>query len=219
MRHKNVKYLNHTNGHLVSKFFPTCTGYVCAPYLHNHESIDLKDTWGSSKNIDSMFFATATFSNDSKPYFLDSSNHYLLAKFNDEKKMTKEIAKYRQDKISFVFSIDDDLFERDVEGKMNFISIYYLEYNESEEDFREIASVVAKREKAAKAGIGHMDLFCTNPPKFTFPYSRNIVVLEVASEKSHQSVNKYCERTRRDVNRKGLTMTSLMSLSILEKLK
>ena len=44
-------------------------------------------------------------------------------------------------------------------------------------------------------------------------------MIEVASEKSHQSIKKYCEQTRRDVNRKGLTMTNLMSLSILESLK
>ncbi|KER05492.1 hypothetical protein AAA799E16_01866, partial [Marine Group I thaumarchaeote SCGC AAA799-E16] len=33
------------------------------------------------------------------------------------------------------------------------------------------------------------------------------------------SVKKYCEQTRRDANRKGLSMTNLMSLSILEQLK
>ncbi|NIU01823.1 MAG: hypothetical protein GWN01_13215, partial [Nitrosopumilaceae archaeon] len=75
---------------------------------------------------------------------------------------------------------------------MNFISIYYLEYNESEDDFGEIANILAKRDKVGRAGIGHMNIFCKVPPKFTFPYSRNIVVLEVSSEKSHQSVNKYC---------------------------
>jgi hypothetical protein len=64
-----------------------------------------------------------------------------------------------------------------------------------------------------------MNTFCLNPLKFTFPYSENIVVIEVASEKSHQSVKKYCDQTRRDINRKGMTMTNLMSLSILEKLK
>ena len=42
-------------------------GYVCAPYLHNHESIELKDLWTNSRNIESMFFVTATFSEDSKP--------------------------------------------------------------------------------------------------------------------------------------------------------
>ncbi|NIP62867.1 MAG: hypothetical protein GWN01_03900 [Nitrosopumilaceae archaeon] len=195
------------------------TGYVCAPYLHNHESINLKEEWTNSKNIENMYFATATFSNDSKPYFLESSNHYLLAKFNDDQTIHSKIKNHLQDKISFIFNIENDLFQREVWGKMNFISIYYLEYNESEEDFGEIASILAKRDKVGRAGIGNMNIYCKIPPKFTFPYSGNIVVLEVSSEKSHQSVNKYCEATRKDVSRKGLTMTSLMSLSILEKLK
>jgi len=64
-----------------------------------------------------------------------------------------------------------------------------------------------------------MNTYCTNPSKFSFPYSENIVLIEVNSEKSHQSVKKYCDQTRRDVNRKGLKMTSLMSFSVLEQLK
>ena len=61
----------------------TTGGYVCAPYLHDHDSIELKDSWVTSKNIESLYFVTATFSEDSKPYFLTSSNHYILAKFKD----------------------------------------------------------------------------------------------------------------------------------------
>ncbi len=64
----------------------TSGGYVCAPYLHDHDSIELKDNWVSSKNIESLYFVTATFSEDSKPYFLTSSNHYILAKFKDAEK-------------------------------------------------------------------------------------------------------------------------------------
>ena len=75
------------------------------------------------------------------------------------------------------------------------------------------------KEKIEKAGFGNMNTFCLSPSKFTFPYSEHIVVIEVASEKSHQSVKKYCEQTRRDVNRKGMTMTNLMSLSLLDQLK
>src|SRR3990172_6970965 len=171
-------------------------GYVCAPYLHNHNSVELKDSWSHSRNIEDMFFVTATFSSDSKPYFPSSANHYILAKFKDRTKIEKE-----------------------GEGKTNLISVYYLDYSDSEEDIVEIANVVAKRDKVAKAGIGRMDLYCNEKPKFTFPYNDHIVVLEVSSEKGHQSDNKYCERTRRDVGRKGITMTNLVSLSVLEKLK
>ena len=194
-------------------------GYVCAPYMHNHDSIELKDSWSHSKNIEDMYFVTATFSSESKPYFTDCANHYLLAKFKDNKKTMKDLSKYHFDKASFVFSLDDDLFEREVDGSMNFVSVYYLEYGDSVDDFSEVAGVVAKRDKVGKAGLGHMDVYSNEPPKFTFPFSGNIVVLEVSSEKSHQSVNQYCEKTRRDVSRKGITMTNLVGLSVLEKLK
>ena len=194
-------------------------GYACTSYLHDHNSIELKEAWENSKNVKDMFFVTATFSNGSKPYFSNSSNHYLLAKFKNNQKVLEDINKNQQYNTSFIFNIEEDLFERETNGKMNFVSVYYLEYGDSEEDYREVANVLSKREKVGKAGIGNMDLCSSNPPKFTFPYSDNIVVLEVSSEKSHQSVNKYCEKTRRTVNRKGITMSLLMSLSILEKLK
>ena len=187
--------------------------------MHDHDSIELKETWSHSRNIEDMYFVTATFSYDSKPYFSSSTNHYILARFKDDKKIEKEIEKFKQDKTSFVFSMNDDLFQREANGKMNFVSVYYLEYGDTHEDFSEVANVVAKRDKVGRAGIGRMDTYSKESPKFTFPYNDHIVVLEVSSEKSHQSVNKYCERTRRDVSRKGITMTNLVSLSVLEKLK
>ncbi len=148
---------------------PQASGYVCAPYLHDHDSIELKEGWTHSRNIDDMYFVTATFSYETKPYFASCANHYLLAKFKDSKKILKEFEKYHQEKPSFVFSMNDDLFERDAEGPTNFVSVYYLEYGETLEDFTEVASVLAKREKVGCAGIGHMDMFSDEPPKFTFP--------------------------------------------------
>ena len=195
------------------------SGYVCAPYLHNHDSVELKESWLASKNIEKLFFVTGTFSSDSKPYFSDSTNHYLLAKFKDNDHVAKDLSKHNQEKTSFVFNIKDDLFQREVQGETNFVSVYYLEYGEDGDDLHEIANLLLKRDKIERAGFGNMSTYCLTPSKFTFPYSEQIVVIEVASEKSHQSVKKYCEQTRRDVNRKGLTMTNLMSLSILDELK
>jgi len=195
------------------------SGYVCAPYLHNRDSLELKESWSSSKNIEKLFFVTGTFSSDSQPYFSTSANHYLLAKFKDSSIIEKELSNHVQEKTSFVFNIHDDLFEREVLGDINFISIYYLEYDEGEEDLREIAGILLKREKIEIAGLGKMTTTCSVPSKFTFPYSENIVVIEVASEKSHQSVKKYCDQTQRDVTRKGFTLSNLLSLSILDQLK
>jgi len=203
----------------MSKLSLSYSGYVCAPYLHTHESVELKETWTKSKNIESLFFVTGTFSSESKPYFSDSTNHYLLAKFKDSEKISADLTKHNQEKTSFVFNIKDDLFQREIQGKTNFVSVYYLEYGEDDEDLQEIANLLIKRDKIEKAGLGNMNTFCLNSSKFTFPYSENIVVIEVASEKSHQSLQKYCEQTRRDVNRKGLTMTNLLSLSLLDQLK
>ncbi|WP_428326598.1 hypothetical protein [Nitrosopumilus sp.] len=194
------------------------SGYVCAPYLHNHESIELKELWTTSKNIEKLYFVTGTFSSDSKPYFADSTNHYILAKFRDSEKITNDLVKHNQEKTSFVFNVKDDLFHHEVQGNVNFVSVYYMEYGE-DEDISEIAQLLVKKDQIGTAGIGNMETFCSNPSKFTFPYSESIVVIEVASEKSHQSVKKYCDQTRRDANRKGLTLTNLMSLSILEQLK
>ena len=203
----------------MSKLSLSYSGYVCAPYLHTHESVELKETWTKSKNIESLFFVTGTFSSESKPYFSDSTNHYLLAKFKDSEKISADLTKHNQEKTSFVFNIKDELFQREIQGKTNFISVYYMEYGDDDEDLQEVAHLFLKRTKIDKAGFGNMTTYCLTPPKFIFPYSENIIVLEVASEKSHQSVKKYCDQTRRDINRKGMTMTNLLSLSILDQLK
>ena len=194
-------------------------GYICAPYLHDHSSIELKDTWEKSKDVDDMYFVTATFSEECGAYFPSRSNHYILAKFKNAVKMMKEIEKYKQDKVTFVFTMDGELFQRDIDGKLNFVSVYYLDYGQSDDDVKDIASIIAKREKVRRAGLVHLDLAANEIPKFTFPYDKNLVVLEVSSDKSHQSDNKYCEKSRHDVSRKGITMTNLVSLSVLDKLK
>ena len=197
----------------------TLGGFVCSPYLHDHNSIELKDNWASSKNIQSLYFVTATFSEDSKPYFLTSSNHYILAKFKDPEKITKEILSQNADKPSFLFKIDDPIFDRLLPEKTNFVSIYYLEYGDSKSDLRDISVNIARREKVHRAGFGDMRLLSKESPKFAFPYSDHLVMLEISSDKSHQSDNKYCEQTRRDICRKGIVMNNFVSLSILETMK
>ena len=197
----------------------TLGGYVCAPYLHDHDSIELKDKWVSSKNIESLYFVTATFSEDSKPYFSNSSNHYIFAKFTNPEKISKDIISQNTDKPFFLFKIDDSIFERPLTEKTNFISIYYLEYGDSNSDLRDVSADVARREKVYRAGFGNLKLLTKESPKFAFPYSDHIVILELSSDKSHQSDNKYCEQTRRDICRKGIVMNNLVSLSILETMK
>ena len=194
------------------------SGYVCVPYQHDKFSIDVKDMWNSSRNIDYIYFVTATFSDECKPYFPFSTNHYLLAKFHDEEKLMKDAGKFTNSKPSFVFAIDNKLFERNLESEQNFVSTYYLEYHDPGA-ISDIANTIVKKDKIRQAGFAHVNLFCNDKPKFTFPYTEKLVVLELSDDRSPQSINKYCEKTRQDISRKGVVMNNFVSLSLLEKLK
>ena len=194
-------------------------GYVCAPYLHDENSIQLKETLLKSSHIDDMYFVTATFSEDGRAFFPSYTNTYLLARFNDQKTIIKQVEKYKQDKSTFVFNKDGEFFQRDVDGKLNLVSVYYLEYGKSNEDITEVATIVGKRNKVRRAETGSLEHSSTKESKFTFPYEQNLVVLEIASGDSHQCDNKYCEKTRREVARKGIKITNLVSLSVLDKIK
>jgi hypothetical protein len=195
------------------------SGYVCVPYLHSKEFSDLKKSWMASSNIEAMYFVTGTFSSESKLYFSSASSQYILAKFKDNQQIINKLDTCSQEKTSFIFNIRDEFFQREVNNETNFVTIYYLEYIESMEDLQQIANLLLKKEKIRIGGIGFMNIIDAVSPKFTFPYAENILIVEVASEKSHQSVKKYCEQTKRDANRKGLTITNLLNLSILEKIK
>jgi len=197
---------------------PKKSGYVCVPYQHDKFSIDVKDMWTSSRNVKSIYFVTATFSDECKPYFPFSTNHYLLAKFDDEEKLVKDAAKFTNSKPAFVFTVDDEIFERDFDKEQKFISAYYLEYNDSEA-ISDIAKIIVKKDKIRQAGFAHLNLFCSDKPKFVFPHTDKIVIIEVSDERSPQSINQYCEKTRQNISRKGVVMYNFVSLSLLEKLK
>ena len=197
---------------------PKKSGYVCVPYQHDKFSIDVKDMWISSRNVKSIYFVTATFSDECKPYFPFSTNHYLLAKFDDEEKLVKDAAKFTNSKPTFVFTVDNELFERDFDNEQSFISTYYLEYNDSEA-IADVAKIIVKKDKIRQAGFAHLNLFCSEKPKFVFPHTEKIVVIEVSDDRSPQSINQYCEKTRQNISRKGVVMNNFVSLSLLEKLK
>ena len=197
---------------------PKKSGYICVPYQHDKFSIDVKDMWISSRNIKSIYFVTATFSDECKPYFPLLTNHYLLAKFTDEEKLVKDAAKFTNSKPTFVFTVDNELFERDFDKEQSFISTYYLEYNDSDA-IADVAKIIVKKDKIRKAGFAHLSLFCSEKPKFVFPHTEKIVIIEVSDDRSPQSINQYCEKTRQNISRKGVVMNNFVSLSLLEKLK
>lgn len=194
-------------------------GYVFAPFLHNADSTKLKEVLEKSNVIDAMYFVTASFSEDGSAYFPSRANTYLLARFQDPQSTMIDIEKYKQDKPTFVFAKNDEFFERLSDEKLNLVSVYYLDYGHSDNDLSTLALIVAKRSRVKRVEWGHLYLASTEMPKFTFPYSDNLVVMEVSSDNTHQSDNKYCEKTRKEVARKGIQLTNLLNLSVIEKIK
>ena len=106
----------------------------------------------------------------------------------------------------------------DSESPATFVSAYYLEYDVTEEDVSNVASVVVKRDRICTASMCSMNVLSPIPQKFDFPYS-DMVVLEISAEQSHKKVNKYCEKTRRNAQYCGIAMNNMAAFSILERLK
>jgi hypothetical protein len=192
------------------------SGYVCTP--HGKHSPSLIEAWKKSPNIVDMYFVTATFSDESMPYFPNRANNYVLASFSNMKSVLEDISKGGMDRLAFTFSLNSPLFER-MGDKLNYVSLYFTKYSSGDPAIGDLANVIARRDRVVKASLAEMQLLAAEQPKFAFPYSKNLVILEVDGAETHQTDQKYCERTRRDVARKGILLNNLVSFSILEKLK
>lgn len=191
-------------------------GYVCTP--HNKQSAPLIERWKKEDNLLDIYFVAATFSTESTPYFPNKANTYILASFRDMQEILDDIRSSDMDRLSFMFSYSGPLFERAVD-KLNYVSLYFTKYTNGDSELGDLANTIARRDRVTKASLAEMELFAQEQPRFTFPYSKNLVILEVEGDKTHQTDYKYCERTRRDVARKGISLNNLVSFSVLEKLK
>jgi hypothetical protein len=192
------------------------TGYVCTP--HGKQTVSLLDAWKNTKNIVDIYFAAATFSEESLAYFPNKANNYVLASFTAMDSVLEDIRNSSVDRLAFMFSLNTPLFER-IGDKLNYVSLYFTKYSSGDAAIGELAHVIAKRDRVRKASLAEMQLLAAERPRFAFPYSKNVVILEVEGFETHQTDQKYCERTRRDVARRGILLNNLVSFSILEKLK
>ena len=191
-------------------------GYLCIP--HDKQSGSLLENWKKNDNIVDIYFVTATFSEESTPYFPNKANHYILASFTGIISIVDDIKNHKIDRLSLMFSFSNPFFER-TGDKLNYVSLYFTKYTNGDAEISELANAIARREKVKKASLAQMKLLASEQPKFTFPYSKNLLILEVEGKKTHQTDQKYCERTKRDVARMGVSLNNLVSFSILEKLK
>lgn len=174
--------------------------------------------WKNSDVVKDLYFATATFAFESKPYFPNNSNQYILVKYVGLDKMVGGISKYKSPSSSlFLFNNQTELFEKYHE-KVSYVSIYYTRYDHDHHELRDIAGILARKDMVVSANLGNLKFINNKKSPFIFPHADNIIILEVQGKKSHQSDQNYCEKTRRDVARKGIALINLVSFSILEKL-
>ncbi|HZB00466.1 MAG TPA: hypothetical protein VE308_05540, partial [Nitrososphaera sp.] len=85
-------------------------GFLCIP--HDKQSGSLLENWKKSDNLVDIYFVTATFSEESTPYFPNKANHYILASFIDVTGMLDDIKNHKMDRLSLIFSFSNPLFER-----------------------------------------------------------------------------------------------------------
>lgn len=166
-----------------------------------------------------MYFVTATFTDETMLYFPQRANHYLLIPDlgTQDKENTMGIIS-TSDRHVFEFKIKTTLFER-LCDRLNYVSIYFMRYSYGQKELIELATSVARRDRVTKAALAEMTVSSSMKPRFSFPYSRNLLILEVDGGCTHQSDQRYCERTRRDAIRKGMSLSNLFSFSVLEELK
>ena len=96
---------------------------------------------------------------------------------------------------------------------------HYTRYDQDNHELRDIAGILARRDMVVSANLGNLKFMNNKKLPFIFPHADNIIILEVDGKKSHQSDQNYCEKTRKDVARKGIPLINLVSFSILEKLR
>lgn len=122
-------------------------GYVCTP--HEKQSDSLINLWRQNNIISDIYFVTATFSDETLPYFPKRANHYIVASFTDMQIILEDMQRQNMDSLSFIFSLDSAFFERCGE-KLNYISTYFTKYNYSEMEICDIENVIIKRERVKR---------------------------------------------------------------------
>lgn len=195
-------------------------GYVCVPDGHNRASDTLRSVWKDALYIHGMYFTTSTFSDEGRSYFPNHSNHYLLASVSDMESVKKDLLEHASEFMSFIFPTKDPLFERPSISKLNYISMYFMKQSYTDENVNDLRDVfLRRRDRLRVAALADMHVVPDSTLKFPFPYSDDLIVLELEGEKSHQSDQKYCESTRKEVIRKGINISNLVSFSILNDIK
>lgn len=188
--------------------------------MHDESSKRLKVYWRDSSNIIDLYFATVTMSNELRSYLTEYVNHYLIATYNDMEEVVEDIYTYIPSSISILFSNKLELLDRPRISRLNFVSVNVLKRGYGRVEVKDLESVFQRKQWRIKtANLARMQLIPERMLKFAYPYADNILLLQLDSDESHISEQRYCEKVRLDVIRRGIYVEHLMSLSVLEQLK
>ena len=144
-------------------------GYVCYPRDNNAQN--LIEYWKNSDVVKDLYFATATFAFESKPYFPNNSNQYILVKYVGLDKMVGGISKYQSPSSSlFLFNNQTELFEKYHE-KVSYVSIYYTRYDHDHHELRDIAGILARKDMVVSANLGNLKFINNKKSPFIFPHA------------------------------------------------
>jgi hypothetical protein len=125
-------------------------GYACTP--HEKKGGFLIDQWRENSKIFDIYFVTATFSDETLPYFPKRAYHYILASFSDMEIVLEDIRKQNMDRLSFVFNLDSAFFER-CGKKLNYITTYFTKYSYSDIEICDVEDIIIKRERVKRASL------------------------------------------------------------------
>ena len=150
-------------------------GYICYPRDNNAQN--LVEYWKNSDVVKDLYFATATFAFESKPYFPNNSNHYILVKYAGLDKIVERISKYQRPNSSlFLFSNETELFEKYHE-KVSYVSIYYTRYDQDDHELTDIAGILARRDMVVSANLGNLKFMNNKKLPFILQQADNIKIL------------------------------------------
>lgn len=194
-------------------------GYLFMPYAHGEEMDRVKNDLRKSDAVSEMYFATMSFAKGLEAYFPQKSSRYLVSRFDDKKDMRKIADVSRQDGYSFTFSKNELIFQKEMTERVKFLSAYYFEQDMSGSDILDVANILSKSARIRSAEFADLEVYSKEERRFEFPYKSRVVLVDISKGDTPSMQANHCEKLRRDACRKGLVMSSLMNMPMLETIK
>jgi hypothetical protein len=193
---------------------------VCLHYTHDEGTKRIREQWLDSHYIRDLYFASATYSTEFSSYLSEDANHYLVAVYTNRDALVSDIYRHVPSRLALFFSSKMDILDRAKISRLNFISANVLKRGYGRLEIDDLGYVFSRKQWRIKsASIASMAVIPQRALRFSYPYSDNILLLQLDSEESHISEQRYCEKVRMDIIRRGIYVDHLLSLSILEQMR